>query len=247
MKGGAASGVVYPGAVLELSKKYRFEQVGGTSAGAVAAALAAAAEFGRQRSGRLELGGVEEIIGQLAEPGFVQGLFQPAPAGRPLLALALSLMAAGRSRGKRARVLVSAAIRHRPVHALFAAVGAAIVVVLLALAFQNLAFGIAVALLVLGAVALMVLGGWAILAPLGSMIRGTWRALPAQGFGICPGTRQSANGPTALTEWMYAGLQHAAELPPERPLTFAMLAEAGVGLQMVATDLGSARPVRIPF
>jgi hypothetical protein len=126
-------------------------------------------------------------------------------------------------------------------------VGAAIVVVLLALAFQNLAFGIAVALLVLGAVALMVLGGWAILAPLGSMIRGTWRALPAQGFGICPGTRQSANGPTALTEWMYAGLQQAAELPPERPLTFAMLAEAGVGLQMVATDLGSARPVRIPF
>ena len=125
--------------------------------------------------------------------------------------------------------------------------GAAIVVVLLALAFQNLAFGIAVALLVLGAVALMVLGGWAILAPLGSMIRGTWRALPGQGFGICPGTRQSANGPTAFTEWMYAGLQHAAELPPERPLTFAMLAEAGVGLQMVATDLGSARPVRIPF
>ena len=72
MKGGAASGVVYPGAVLELSKRYRFANVGGTSAGAVAAALAAAAEFGRQRSGRLELGGVEEIIEQLAQPQGVE-------------------------------------------------------------------------------------------------------------------------------------------------------------------------------
>ncbi|MGB6519619.1 MAG: patatin-like phospholipase family protein, partial [Candidatus Cybelea sp.] len=41
MKGGIASGVVYPGAVYELSKTYRFRNIGGTSAGAIAATLTA--------------------------------------------------------------------------------------------------------------------------------------------------------------------------------------------------------------
>src|SRR5437868_13905522 len=51
MKGGITSGIVYPPALLELSKKYRFNSIGGTSAGAVAAAAAAAAEYGRQAGG----------------------------------------------------------------------------------------------------------------------------------------------------------------------------------------------------
>jgi hypothetical protein len=37
MKGGITSGIVYPGAVLELSKEYEFANIGGTSAGAIAA------------------------------------------------------------------------------------------------------------------------------------------------------------------------------------------------------------------
>lgn len=43
MKGGITSGVVYPPAVLELATRYRFRSIGGSSAGAIAAALAAAA------------------------------------------------------------------------------------------------------------------------------------------------------------------------------------------------------------
>ncbi len=50
MKGGIASGVVYPLAVYELSKAFRFKNIGGTSAGAIAAAAAAAAELGRYRN-----------------------------------------------------------------------------------------------------------------------------------------------------------------------------------------------------
>ena len=38
MKGGITSGVVYPLAAVELSTKYRFVNIGGTSAGAIAAA-----------------------------------------------------------------------------------------------------------------------------------------------------------------------------------------------------------------
>src|SRR6185436_4788104 len=48
MKGGITSGVVYPAAVVELSKTYSFKNIGGTSAGAIAAAVTAAAEYGRQ-------------------------------------------------------------------------------------------------------------------------------------------------------------------------------------------------------
>jgi hypothetical protein len=44
MKGGITSGVVYPLALTELARQFRFSQVGGTSAGAIAAAAAAAAE-----------------------------------------------------------------------------------------------------------------------------------------------------------------------------------------------------------
>jgi hypothetical protein len=42
MKGGITSGVVYPPAVVELSKTYTFKNIGGTSAGAIAAAVTAA-------------------------------------------------------------------------------------------------------------------------------------------------------------------------------------------------------------
>jgi predicted acylesterase/phospholipase RssA len=44
MKGGITSGIVYPTLALTLARKYRFASIGGTSAGAIAAALCAAAE-----------------------------------------------------------------------------------------------------------------------------------------------------------------------------------------------------------
>ena len=36
MKGGITSGIVYPAAILRLKDKYRFRNIGGTSAGAMA-------------------------------------------------------------------------------------------------------------------------------------------------------------------------------------------------------------------
>jgi predicted acylesterase/phospholipase RssA len=48
MKGGIASGLVYPKAIQELSTKFRFRDIGGTSAGAIAAVVTAAAEHGRR-------------------------------------------------------------------------------------------------------------------------------------------------------------------------------------------------------
>ncbi len=104
MKGGVTSGIVYPSAILQLQKKYRFRSIGGTSAGAIAAAFTAAAELGRDRGGFERLA---EVKSHLASPQFLLGLFQPAPSTAPLLKFALaaatSYKTAGSGEAKAAR------------------------------------------------------------------------------------------------------------------------------------------------
>jgi len=46
MRGGITSGIVYPRAIANLAETYNFRSIGGTSAGAIAAAATAAAQFG---------------------------------------------------------------------------------------------------------------------------------------------------------------------------------------------------------
>ena len=85
MKGGITSGVVYPKLIGKLSRKYRFKNIGGTSAGAIAAGACAAAEYGRQ-NGRHDafdqLDKLPEELGQAVEPSKrsrLLSLFQPHP------------------------------------------------------------------------------------------------------------------------------------------------------------------------
>ena len=87
MKGGVTSGVVYPLVVTRLAEDYRFENIGGTSAGAISAVITAAAEYGRQT------GGFEKIA-QLPEElstGLISK-FQPLPKFEPLFNVALELI-----------------------------------------------------------------------------------------------------------------------------------------------------------
>src|SRR5262245_21592773 len=90
MKGGITSGIVYPNAVLALAKEYRFKNIGGTSAGAIAAAVCAAAAMGdRARvaghaapAPTLGFDGLAKVAAQLSTRGFIYGLFQPAAGAR---------------------------------------------------------------------------------------------------------------------------------------------------------------------
>ena len=84
MKGGITSGVVYPHALCELARTYRFVNVGGTSAGAIAAAAAAAAEHGRESGGFARLAALPEWVG--AGDNLFR-LFQPQPGTRRFYAL----------------------------------------------------------------------------------------------------------------------------------------------------------------
>jgi hypothetical protein len=100
MKGGITSGIVYPNAVLALTERYRFKNIGGTSAGAIAAAACAAAALGERRKtleGRTELAsgfsGLAAVAETLKRRGFIYSLFQPAPGGRAAFRLIVTLAA----------------------------------------------------------------------------------------------------------------------------------------------------------
>ena len=85
MKGGITSGVVYPKAILQLAAMYRFRSVGGTSAGAIAASITAAAEYGRASGGFETLGAIPDTLQTR-----LLDLFQPDPRARDLFDLILT-------------------------------------------------------------------------------------------------------------------------------------------------------------
>jgi hypothetical protein len=92
MKGGITSGVVYPHAICELAQTYRLRSVGGTSVGAVAAAGAAAAEFGRAEGGFQKLA---ELPRWLGDGSNLSDLFQPQPGTRRVFRLLLASLGVG--------------------------------------------------------------------------------------------------------------------------------------------------------
>ncbi len=91
MKGGVTSGVVYPYAILRLAQDFRFSGIGGTSAGAMAAALAAAAEYARLGSGdHKSFSRLEEHCAKL--PDILPKLFQPHARHQPAFCLMMAIL-----------------------------------------------------------------------------------------------------------------------------------------------------------
>src|SRR6266487_2362664 len=95
MKGGITSGVVYPPAILKLAPTYRFRCIGGTSAGAIAASVAAAAEYNRKGGGFEKLCEIQQM---LSKKNFVRDLFQPSSNSRAVMETLLAV--AGEKRDK---------------------------------------------------------------------------------------------------------------------------------------------------
>jgi predicted acylesterase/phospholipase RssA len=83
MQGGITSGIVYPPAVLELKDTYTFRSIGGTSAGAIAAAGIAAAELNREHGGFEFL--QQHIQEWLTQGDHLRHLFQAEPETQPLM------------------------------------------------------------------------------------------------------------------------------------------------------------------
>jgi predicted acylesterase/phospholipase RssA len=85
MEGGITSGIVYPPAALKLKDTYTFRNIGGTSAGAIAAAGIAAAEFNRDKGGFEYLD--THVRVWLGENKNLSNLFQAIPQTKSLLDL----------------------------------------------------------------------------------------------------------------------------------------------------------------
>ncbi|TWP44989.1 patatin [Lentzea tibetensis] len=94
MRGGTTSGVVYPLAVCALAEHYEFKSIGGSSAGAIAAAFTAAAERGRAEGGFTKLAATIDWFtsGKDAERWRLAQLFQPSGRTRALYRIVVATM-----------------------------------------------------------------------------------------------------------------------------------------------------------
>jgi predicted acylesterase/phospholipase RssA len=246
MKGGITSGVVYPHAVCELARTYRFQNIGGTSAGAIAAAAAAAAELGRGAGGFRRLAGLPDWLGSGTN---LFSLFQPQRRTRGLF----RTLTAGFGKRRRPLRMLLAAIRYFPLYALAGVLpGAALVV-----AFALLASGLALVLGLACAILLLALGLTLGLAY--GLYRSATRGIPANLYGLCSGLGEGST--PAITSWLAQELDHLAgkaQTDGTQPLTFGDLwrgppghrsaeGERYVDLAMMTTNLTLRRPHRLPW
>ncbi|MBX3347722.1 MAG: patatin-like phospholipase family protein [Nitrospira sp.] len=255
MKGGIASGVVYPKAIAELSHHYRFQSIGGTSAGAIAAAVTAAAEYQRRRTGSragfdLLKGLPKELGEQSAVPGKrkLLSLFQPQ---RPLRRIFSVLIGALNHKKTSSRIwsIIWGFIRAYWPETVSAGL-IALLVGLLGLGWFGA--GLTLVLTVPGLVGRRV-------------YHDLTKELVAHDLGLCTGLTEPDSADEALTPWLHNLIQKAAGLPIDGdPLTFGQLWDApgfppawlkvpdelsrrSIDLQMFSTNLSHGRPYIFPL
>lgn len=252
MKGGITSGVVYPRAIEQLSHHYHFKNIGGTSAGAIAAAVTAAAEYQRRCTGsRAGFDLLKALPAELqteVRPGQrkLLSLFQPQPATRRLFSVLVNALNSG-STNQRILAMLTGAIKAY----WQAALGAAL------LAWLALVVSGLLAALLMLLVAGVGLIGWMLYQDITGPV-------VDNGFGLCTGLGDDPQL-EALTPWLHSLVQRAAGLPPGGdPLTFGMLWAApghppermplpagatrrSIDLQMFSTNLGHGRPYIFPL
>jgi hypothetical protein len=252
MKGGITSGVVYPLAVCELARDYRFKCVGGTSAGAIAAAATAAAEYGRQ--GGKGFGRLAGLPDELGKDGKLLKLFQPQGSTRRLFDVLIGGLQGG------AVGASGAALRGNALTALAGAAPGGALTVLSALHWIDSGFdGLALLGCLIGGLA-AALG--ATLAVTLRLAHTLLRQVPDNGFGICSGVEVGTSGEEALTPWLArllddcAGIEYGTD-----PLTFGHLwagpdgdrktppaeGQRFVELQMMTTNLINRTGKTIPW
>lgn len=252
MKGGITSGVVYPRALTEFAKTYRFRSLGGASAGAIGAAFGAAAEHGRATGSFDRLGAIPQALGE----GRLAALFQPQPATRPMLGVLLTATGhdapgPGKKGLARLAAVAGALLRGYPVAAILGALPGLAGLLWATRVPLPGAVGFALASLVVLAVGLVI-----------ALALAVWRTLtrdvPANQFGICTGLG-TGQGP-GFTDWLSTQIDDLAGRPPgQGPLLYGHLwtgsnapapvavADRRLDLRMVTTCLSQSRPYEMPW
>jgi hypothetical protein len=242
MNGGITSGVVYPWALAEFARRYRLRGLGGASAGAIGAALGAAAEFGRTD------GGFDVLVGLPGElrDGKLGELFRPQRTTRPLLGVLLAPTGhdkPGQARGTTGRLVavVRALIVGFPFATLLGVIPGAALLVEGILGEDWWLVAAAVVLVLIGFVIAMLMRLFWMLT----------RSVPKNMFGICSGT--AVGGKDGFTDWLSDKIDAAAKVPArDKPLTFGQLwgtssGEPEIDLRVVTTCLTQGQPYELPF
>jgi predicted acylesterase/phospholipase RssA len=261
MKGGVTSGVVYPLAVCELAKLYSFKNIGGTSAGAIAAAATAAAEYARRSSAPAPAGFemLAALPAFLGQPGQLVSMFAPSPRLASLFAIVTAVLRARTA----PRILLAITGQLLRTYWVFALVlGAAVLladqVLLDALSGVRRAFALGATIVVavvafLGVISLI-------------LYRKITRDIPDNFYALSKGFDPSVdlgNARAPLTNWLTRYLNELAGKPlSQGPLTFGDLYRAPrlpidpdaptgpartINLEMMTTALNHGRPYRLPF
>jgi hypothetical protein len=222
MKGGITSGVVYPRAVCRLATRHRLRRLGGASAGAIAATMAAAAEAGRTTGGFVRLNQLPDELGQK-----LASLLQPSKATLPAFDAMSAWIEPEWSTLRKVRGILWLALRHNwlawSVTFLLAMAGAVAFDVWLSGVPSHASewWKLAAALLIWLPVALVLSFAVSMLV----LVRRTLMALPAEGYGLCDGhTRRPGGRDQPLTDWMAEQLERlAGKQVGKEPLTFGDL------------------------
>ncbi len=245
MKGGITSGIVYPKAVCRLALEYRFRSIGGTSAGAIAAAATAAAEYGRLKGTGTsfgELEGLPEALARKVAPGGESRLFHLFEP-QPQTAALFRTLTAG-VRGERGvGGLITSAVKSY----FFQGLSAVFLVLFVPILFTLLKPESVTGFLGWLPWVLLALVGGGISTAL-ALVSDARTRVPANFFGLSTGM----GGENALTPWLYDLLQRLAGKPNTAPLTFGDLwgtdpSRKEIDLQMMTTCLTRGRPYRLPF
>lgn len=254
MKGGVTSGVVYPKAIALLARHYRFRSIGGTSAGAIAAAITAAAEFRRRHTQTRDGFDIleklpEDLMAKLpgGKRSRLLSLFQAQPETRRLFSVLVLALNRGGTYRRIAWIVGGLLFAYWPA-TVFSILSATA-------AWYGGLGGIAAATLLI----LLLLGTitW-------SLYLDITRNMVKNGFGMCTGLTVEKDHP-ALTPWLHELIQRTAGLKPgDPPLTFGDLWNApdfpppwlqsspkitprSIDLQMFSTNLGHGRPYIFPL
>ncbi len=264
MKGGITSGVVYPKAIVTIAQHYRLCGIGGTSAGAIGAVFAAAAEYRRQigdgQAGFDVISGIPDQIGKN-----LQSFFQPSQPAAPLYRIMVAVLAAGNRQGqakpagsasalqmaRKVAGVLAFAREFWPGFALALAAAAAMIGVWLSAPTTDPAPGILSSVLDwFGRLSALILV--LVIAPVGyglyRCFMMVFRDLPQQHFGLCTGKRQPGHHGPGLIDWMHEQIQATAGRSAEDPpLKIGDLKPHGIDLASMTTDLSSGRPYQLPL
>jgi hypothetical protein len=257
MRAGITSGIVYPRAIAKLAKTYNFRSIGGTSAGAIAAAATAAAQFGAN-NGDDRFQTIYELPRKLAElkdgKSTLERLFQPQPGTSRLFSL---LMSGLEREGKLKKILriVGTGLAN---YWCYSIAGAAVTLIpLLWVASASGLSGARHAVLIIAALILGLMT--AILGAALGVLRDVRKRLPENRYGLCAGSsdmRPDRAGVLPLTDWLHDFFQNlAGSTPTDDPVTFGDLwgnggdenAPRDIELVLMTTNVTRGISHRFPF